>query len=192
MTKDKQKKVLIGEQLIKEGIITPEQLEFALKEQSKLKGKYKERLCEVIMRCGLADKALITHFLEKYLKIPYMPLKNKVHIDPKAVQSVPERMARNFKIICIKLEDNKLHLAMANPFDVIAIDTIRERTGREIQRWFSHSQEIERAIEKFYKEVDFDKSINEFISSKEKEQEEEKKSKTTFVNKEYRKLEEEG
>ena len=50
MEKNIKKKVLIGEELVKAGLITSEQLKFVLEEQSKLKGKDKELLGQVIMR----------------------------------------------------------------------------------------------------------------------------------------------
>ena len=186
------KKRLLGEELVDAGLITSEQLEFALKEQRKLKGKQKERLGEIVVRCKLIDEGHMTSFLEKYLNIPYMELRGKDHIDPKALMLIPERMARDFKLIGVNIVDNKLCVAMANPFDIIALDTIKAKTGYKIERWFSQPQEIEEAMDKFYKEGVMGKSILEFISLKEKEDEKEKKVITATENVEYKKLEEEA
>ena len=169
MQNSPKKKRLIGEELVKAGLITPEQLKFALDEQSKLKAEEKERLGEIIIKCGFVDEELLIPFLEHYLKIPYMKLRDKQGVDARALRLIPERMARNFKLIGLELRDDRLHVAMANPFDVVALDTIKAKTGYKIKRWFSQPREVEEAIERFYKENAIEKSIHQFITLKEKE-----------------------
>lgn len=188
----KKKKVLIGEELVREGLITAEQLKFALGEQGKLKGKAKERLGEVIIRCGFIDEKMLIPFLEKYLKIRYVNLKEKDYIDPKILRLIPERMARNFKLIGLEIKDGKLRAAMANPFDVIALDTIESKTGYKLERCFSQPHEIEEAIDKFYQEESLEKSIHDFIGLKEIEEAEEKKAQPAGQVVDYKKLEEEA
>jgi type IV pilus assembly protein PilB len=183
------KKALIGEELVKAGLITAKQLKFVLEEQGKVKGKDKERLGEIIVRCGFVKEELMTLFLEKYLKIPYINLKEKEHIDPQMLRLIPERMARNFKLIGIEIAGDKIRVAMANPFDVIAMDTIKGKTGYKIERCFSKPNEIEEAIDKFYKESSFEKSIHEFFSLKAEEEEKEKETKAIRPTMDYKKLE---
>ncbi len=189
MEKSIKKKVLIGEELVKAGLITSEQLKFALEEQGKLKGKDKERLGEVIIRCGFVKEELMVVFLEKYLKIPYVNLKDKEHIDPRILRLIPERMARNFKLIGIDIVDDKLRVAMANPFDVIAMDTIKGKTGYKVERYFSQLRDIGDAIDKFYRGGSFEKSIHEFISLKAEEEEKEKEARPIRREIDYKKLE---
>ena len=189
MEKNIKKKVLIGEELVKAGLITSEQLRFVLEEQSKLRGKDKERLGEIIIRCGFVKEELMVLFLEKYLKIPYIKLKDREHIDPRMLSLIPERMARNFKLIGIDIVDDKLRVAMANPFDVIALDTIKGKTGYKIERCFSQPGDIEDAIDKFYRGGSFEKSIHEFISLKAEEEEKEKEARPVRREVDYKKLE---
>ncbi|MGB2706314.1 MAG: hypothetical protein WBC74_05635, partial [Candidatus Omnitrophota bacterium] len=192
MEKSAKQKRLLGQELVKAGLLTSEQLEFALKEQRKLKGKSRERLGEIIIRCGFIEEKLMIHFLEKYLDIPYMNLKERDHIDPRALALIPERMARNFKLIGVNVVDGKFHVAMSNPFDVIALDTLRIKTGYKIERWFTQSREIEETIDKFYKDQTIEKSIHEFIDLKQKEAEKEKKVVRVSAKAEHKKLEEEA
>ncbi|GAG38171.1 unnamed protein product, partial [marine sediment metagenome] len=166
MTRNPKKKTRIGEELVKTGLITPEQLKFALEEQKKLIGKDRERLGEVIIKCGFVSEELLVLFLERYLGIPYMDLKTKRHLDPTALSLIPERMARNFKLIPTNLEGKKLHVAMANPFDIIALDTIETKTGYAIERWFSRPREIDAAIDRFYGEDNVSKTIHEYVDFK--------------------------
>lgn len=192
MKKMVKQKRLLGQELVKAGFLTPEQLKFVLLEQKKLKGAKRERLGEIVIRCGFVNEELMRHFLEKYLDIPYVKLKDRDRVDPRALRLIPERMARNFKVIGIRVADNTLHVAMANPFDVIALDTIKLKTGYKIERWFSGQKEVEEAIDKFYTKTNFEKSINEFISLKTEETEKEKEAETAFSGENYKKLEKEA
>jgi len=174
------------------GLITPEQLKFVLEEQKKLKGKYRERIGEIIVRCGFASEEMMIPFLEKYLKIPYMPLKDKARISQRVLKLIPERMARNFKLIGLNVKGDKFHVAMANPYDVIALDTIKAMTGYKIEKWFSQPAEIDEAIDKFYREETIEKSIDEFITQKAKESEKEKKMSAGRPLANYAKMESEA
>ena len=189
MDREIRKKTLIGEELVRAGLITSEQLKFVLEEQGKIKGKEKERLGEIIIRCGFVNEELMTPFLEKYLKIAYINLKDREHIDPGVLKLIPERMARNFKLIGIDLMGKKLRVAMANPFDVIALDTIKGKTGYSVERCFSQSRDIDEAIDRFYRGSSVEKSIHEFISLKQEEDEKEKGTKSLRQPMDYKKLE---
>ncbi len=161
-------KTLLGEELVRAGIITAKQLKFVLKEQQKVCGEKKERLGEIIVRAGLANEEALTGFLEKYFSIPYMPLTSQEGVDPAVVKMIPERMARHFKVLAVSLNkaENKLVVAMANPFDIVALDTILAGTGYEIEKRFSQTKEIEGAIDRLYAEHTMRKSVDDFVEFK--------------------------
>jgi len=192
MEKKAKKKLRTGEELVLAGLITPEQLKFVLEEQKKLKGKYRERIGEIIVRCGFVSEEMMMPFLEKYLKIPYMCLKDKTQISQRVLNLIPERMARNFKIIGLNIKGDKFHVAMANPYDIIALDTIKAKTGYKIEKWFSQSREIDEAIDKFYREETIEKSIDEFVTQKTKEAEDGKKGKSARPAIDYARMESEA
>ncbi len=167
------KKERLGQLLVKAGIITAKQLKMALKEQRKLKWQSRERLGEILVKSGFIDEKTLTEFLEKYLGIPYVELKSDKNIDPFVVKLIPERMARAIKAIAIGInqETDKIIVAMADPLDIIALDTIRLKTGYKIERRFSPTHEIEETINKFYEEDALKESVHDFIDSKAIEQE---------------------
>jgi len=175
MAKGKGRKFL-GEELVRAGIITPKQLKFVLTEQRKMSKDEKELMGEIIIKAGFAEEATIINFLEKYFSIPYVPLRRRKDIDLSVVKMIPERMARHFKAIAIGLnsKSNKLIVAFANPFDIVAIDTIRTATGYEIEKHFSQSKDIEEAIDRLYSEHAMQKSVSEFIEYKTAEEKEER------------------
>ncbi|MDD3906164.1 MAG: GspE/PulE family protein [Candidatus Omnitrophica bacterium] len=158
----------LGQELVRAGIITPKQLKFALKEQAKLGKDKKEMLGEIIVKSGLADEKIVIDFLEKHFQIPHISLLQNERIDPAVVKLIPERMARNFKLLAIALDkkDGKIIVAMADPFDIVAIDTIRAMTGYEVEKRFSQTKEIESTIDKLYAEHAMQRSMDEFIEFK--------------------------
>jgi type IV pilus assembly protein PilB len=165
------KKEKIGQELVKAGMITARQLKFAIKEQRKIKGEGRERLGEVLLRAGFIEEKTLTGFLEKYLGIPYIELRSGKNIDPLAVKLIPEQMARNIKALAIGMNkgNNKLMVAMSNPTDIVALDTLRLKTGYEIDRYFSHAQEINAAIDKYYEEHALKESVRDYINIRESE-----------------------
>jgi len=166
----------LGQELVRAGIITAKQLKFALKEQQRLGKEDKELLGEVIIRAGLADEQTLIRFLEKHFNIPYTSLLNRNEIDLATVKLIPERMARHFKVLAIGMnkDENKLIVAMANPFDIIALDTIRAGTGYEIDKRFSQTKDIDSAIDRLYAEHAMQRSVDEFIEVKIEEEKDEK------------------
>ena len=163
-------KKFLGEELVRAGIITAEQLKFALQlqEEQKVRGESKELLGEIIIRAGFIEEQALIKFLEKHFSIPYVSLIRKEDVDLAAVKLVPEMMARNFNVIVIGINNkaNKLILAMSNPFDIVAIDTIRTATGYEIEKRFCQIRDIESAIDRFYPEHAMQKSVDQFVEFK--------------------------
>lgn len=168
------KKKLIGQELVKAGIITPKQLHEVLADQRKGGKAEKELLGEIILRRGYASEERLMTFLEKYLGIPYVRLRREQDIELSVVKMLPEAMSRKFKVVAIKLnkKTNKLIVAMANPFDLIAVDTIRLKTGYEVERWLGSGRDIEETIDRLYAEHGMQKSVHDFIDIKASEQKE--------------------
>lgn len=171
ITKDKK---LIGQELVKAGIITPRQLHQVLAEQKKVSKAERELLGEIILRRGYASEEQLMAFLEKHLGIPYIRLRREQDIELSVVKMIPEAMARKLKLVAIRLnkKTNKLVVAMSNPFDVIAVDTIRLKTGYEIEKCFSSTRDIEDTIDRLYAEHGMQKSVHDFIDIKTSEQKE--------------------
>lgn len=85
---------------------------------------------------------------------------SKLDIDPHVVRLVPREMARRFHMIAIAQESNTLVVAMEDPLDVVATDTVRTNTGYDISAAPADAEVIEAAIGKYYGEaLDIEKSI---------------------------------
>ena len=142
---DKKNIILIGQAFIDEGLITPEQLESALREQKKTG----ELFCSALVRLGFVKEDKALGLLARHLNIPYIKLIDK-DIDPLIIQKVPAKFASHYKIIPTEFLDNILTVAMANPMDVRTLDDIRLLLNLEVKGVLASEAEIDEAIRKYY------------------------------------------
>lgn len=138
-------KMRLGDILVKDSIITEEQLFKALELQ---KGTGQKLGAVLIMQGWLTDEQLFTVLEEQY-QIPYLDI-NNIYIDGKVPKLISESLARKHMAIPIKLEKNRLTVAMVDPLDMIAKDDIRIITGLELDVVISAQADIARAINRFY------------------------------------------
>ncbi len=139
------KHILLGDFLIKQGLITPEQLKKAL--------KYQKETGKLIGRClidlGFIKERDLIKVLSEQMEVPYVSLR-KYKIDPKVLKLVPEDVARSKKVFPLFEIEDKLTLAMVNPLDLVTIDSISRRIRKQVTPVVCHEQEIEDAIAQYY------------------------------------------
>jgi len=144
-TSGKKANVRFGELLLSKGLLNRRELTEALNEQRNQGGRLGEILVKLKMlsdedvRCALAE-----HLATERVHLDI----NEINMD--IARLVPETIAKRFSLVAIGEKDNKVLVAMADPLDVIATDTITMKTGREIKPVLSSLREIHRAIEKVY------------------------------------------
>jgi len=139
----------IGELLLEKGFITPQQLEKSLKEQA-LSGR---RLGEILVERDYISEDQLIDTISERLSIPRVSLSSMV-IDPNVVQRVSVELARRYTLIPIFEIGNTLTLAMSDPLNILAIEEIKYRTGRNIKRAVASSTEIKDAIDQYYSVAD--------------------------------------
>jgi type IV pilus assembly protein PilB len=89
---------------------------------------------------------------------------SNMEIDPHVVRLIPREMAQRFKLVAIGQEDDALILAMEDPLDVIATDTIAANTGYEVTPKQADADDINSAIEKYYNDsIDIEQSIQSIV-----------------------------
>ena len=139
----------LGELLLREGVITDDQLAAALAEQEATGGK----LGQILVRIGASDEETIARTLAEQKGIEFVSLP-MFPIDREAASLIPARMAKRSLIIPVGFRDGSLVLAMADPLDVEAIDDVHLRTGRSVIPAVATAAQIEYAIEKFITSAD--------------------------------------
>jgi type II secretory ATPase GspE/PulE/Tfp pilus assembly ATPase PilB-like protein len=136
----------IGDLLVRKGLITPDELLQALNEQREKGG----RLGEVLVRMHVLDDLTLSNALAEHLAINYVSLDDPSQIDPKIARALPEGIAKRFCLLALREENGKLVTAMADPLDVVAIDTVMLKMQRPIRPVIGAAGEIRRAIEMVY------------------------------------------
>jgi type IV pilus assembly protein PilB len=139
----------IGDILIEQGLITPQQLEEVLKMQS---AGNKKRIGEILVELGTISREKLFEVLQYIYETEYIDLSNYV-IDPEVISVIPEKVALQFKLIPISKNDdeNELVVAMANPLDVYAIDFVRGHTKiKKIKIMLATEDDILSAINSYY------------------------------------------
>lgn len=139
----------IGELLVQKGVVSPDQIRIALTEQR----KNRDHLGKILVRLGFATEAIILDVLGGALGQQKAQLQQVV-VDSEAIRLIPKDMARRFRILPLTYDANanRLTLAMADTFNVVALDQIAALLGGdvEIQPLMAGEAEIEKAIDQFY------------------------------------------
>tara|TARA_R110002096_G_scaffold16991_6_gene58415 strand:- start:867 stop:2576 length:1710 start_codon:yes stop_codon:yes gene_type:complete len=139
----------IGELLVQKGVVSPDQVRIALTEQK----KNKDHLGKILVRLGFATEAIILDVLGGALGQQKADLA-KVVVDSEAIKLIPKDLARRFHILPLTYESNRnrLTLAMADTFNVVALDQITALLGgdTDIVPLMAGEAEIEKAIDQFY------------------------------------------
>lgn len=84
-------------------------------------------------------------------RVPQVDL-NCCQVQTKALQLIPEAMARKYDIMPLAIEDNALTLAMADPENVVKIQALEVRTRMRIDPMVATVDDIRRTIDRSYKD----------------------------------------
>ena len=110
----------MGDQMVAMGLITEDQLNVALQEK-KLSGKM---LGEILVELGFIEEEALTAFLAESSGFELFDPKHTI-VDGDALALLEKAVAFKYSILPISLSDKELRVAMADPYDVVALDTLR-------------------------------------------------------------------
>lgn len=135
----------LGDLLVQADMITKDQLKEGLQEQVKT-GK---KLGEILVEKGWVTEQNIIEVLEFQLGIPQVDL-SKYVIDSKAAGMINENLAKRHMLIPIKIENNRLVVAMSDPLNVFALDDVRITTKMEVIPVIASLSDVKSAIDRMY------------------------------------------
>jgi hypothetical protein len=170
----------LGEALVKEGLITRQQLELSLQRQVQFGGRIGTNLVE--MRVLSEDE--LTKFLSKYFRMPAVLSEMIAAIDQETIGSISKEIVDKYRILPFKKERNRLHAAVLNPKNMKEIDELRFVTGFDIVPYVITELRLLYAIEKYYgikRELRFISVIDRFDPEAEVEKESVDKIKIAFA-----------
>jgi type IV pilus assembly protein PilB len=135
----------LGDLLVKEKVITPEQLEQALKSQKETG----TRLGSVLVKLGFLSDEDVTNFLSRQYGVPAINL-SFFEIDASVVKLIPQETAKRYQILPLSRVGASLTIAMVDPTNVFAMDDIKFMTGFNIEPVVASETAIMEHIEKAY------------------------------------------
>ncbi|MHC4289065.1 MAG: GspE/PulE family protein [Planctomycetota bacterium] len=141
---------LFGDWLIQQEAITVEQLDSALNEQKTNGG----RIGQSLIRLKVLSDDELTRNLAEYLNFDYISLADLSVLDKDVARRIPENIAKRFGVLATEETDEYIIVAMSDPLDVIAVDTVSVKLKQPIKTVLAAENEIQRAIEYIYHGTD--------------------------------------
>jgi len=138
----------IGELLVKENLLSAEQLREARK-QATSEGA---RLGAQITKLGFLEETELTDFVAKQYGVPSIEL-DDFEIDPAVIELIPEEVATKHTVIPVNRAGSTLILATADPSNIFALDDIKFLTGYTVQPVVAAEEAIKRAIDRYYEQA---------------------------------------
>ena len=137
--------VKLGELLLKENMVTPQQLQEALSHQKMNGGK----LGKAFVSLGYVRDEEITSLLSRQYGVPSINL-DHFEVDPAIIKIIPAETSRKYQILPLSRSGATLTIAMADPTNVFAMDDIKFMTGYNVEPVVASETSLEEAIEKYY------------------------------------------
>jgi type IV pilus assembly protein PilB len=142
----------IGELLIRDGLITKEQLDKALADAR----ANSTRVGYSLVRLGFISEQDITLTLARQHRVPAVDLE-KVRLDPKVIKLVPADIALKHTVLPLRRVGRTLTVAMASPADLGALDDLKFITRLEVEPVIAGEFTLRRMIEREYGSSDNEK-----------------------------------
>jgi len=139
----------IGDLLVREDLISQDQLEQALIEQ-KSSGA---RLGYVLVKMGFVLEIEITKMLARQFHVPAVDL-SRFEVDEKIIKLVPAEVALKHSVLPLKRDGRSLTVAMAEPGNMQIVDDLKFITRCDIVPVIAGEFTLRTAIEKYYEQAD--------------------------------------
>lgn len=139
--------IRIGDYLVEEGHITPEQLQQVLQKQHETKDN--KRFGDVLIELGFMSDVKFAQALAGKLQVPYVDL-NSFEIDGETARLVPQELAEKNCVIAIGKTGRRLTVATDDPVNFNILEDIKVKTGYDTIPVLATRNAIKKAIGKAY------------------------------------------
>jgi type IV pilus assembly protein PilB len=137
----------LGELLVRENVISANQLRKAQDAQRKEGG----RLGSSLVKLGMIEESELTSFLSKQYGVPAINLSD-FEIDREVINLVPREVAEKHSLVPFNRSGSTISVAMSDPSNIFAIDDIKFITGYNVEVMVASEEAIKAAIERYYGE----------------------------------------
>lgn len=141
----KERRKLLGELLVEQGVISPLELDEALQRQ-RLTG---DLLGRVLVRMGLCQEQDVVEALAVQAGMERVDL-TKLKIKDEVLRRVTPEVARFYSIVPVREDNGSLVVAMADPLNMSVLDDLRQILGSDVRGAVSNPQDISNAIKSNY------------------------------------------
>lgn len=148
----------LKEILLRDGLVSPSDLETALNEQKKYGGE----LSHILLKFKCISEDQLSVVLSEALEVPILSL-TAFKIDPAIVALIPKEVALKYSIIAVSRIGDQLTIAMADPMDVFAIDNVKAITEMSVNTMIARPQDIRSAINRLYSKEDASEGMAEIL-----------------------------
>ncbi|MCO6512697.1 MAG: type IV-A pilus assembly ATPase PilB [Aridibacter famidurans] len=135
----------LGEILVRENLITSQQLREALDYQRTNGG----RLGSNLIKLGIISDEVITSVLSRQYGVPSINLE-LFHIEEETVKLISHEVAVKYSVLPISKVGSTLTMAMADPTNVFAMDDIKFMTGLNVEPVIASEASIQKSIGEYY------------------------------------------
>ncbi len=150
----------LGQILIKENFITNDELSQALDIQKVTR----EPLLKILEDTGFITEVQAAQALGEQWGMPYVDLAN-YPVDKKSLHTLDPDKAKYYGVFLLKKEAGKIHIAIADPTNIEAIDYLRLTLGENLVFYVTTRANIDQAIEKYYEMEDVVKKAEEEVTA---------------------------
>ena len=135
----------IGDILVELGYVDPERLDEAEHSPNRDGARFGQHL----IRLGLLDQQGLIHALAVQHGIPHVQLA-EIEIADDVLRCVPADLAQRYQVLPLEMHDGQLDLAMADPFDLQAVDDLGAVCGLKVVRHYARPSELADGIRQHY------------------------------------------
>lgn len=137
----------LGDILVKNNIITSEQLATALQEQKMSGGQSK--LGSILVKQGLVKESDLIAFLSRQYGVPTINLAD-YEIELAVIKTIPPEVAQKYHLVPVNRAGSTLIVAVSDPSNLFAIEDIKFMTSYNVEMVVTGESDIKAAIDKYY------------------------------------------
>ncbi len=136
----------LGDLLLREGLLSREQLDKALQEQSQTPG---QRLGLTVVKMGLVPETDVVRMLARQYRMPAVDL-SRFEVDTRLLKLIPAELASKHTVLPLKRDGRQLTVAIADPTAMGVVDDLKFITRYDIVPVLAGEYSMRAAIEKHY------------------------------------------
>ena len=151
----------IGDILVHNGVISEDQLNKALTEQKNSKGK----LGTVLINLGFISENDLTDAYSMQMGYKTISNENLLKANLEVTSLLPEDFAKEKKVIALNKSDTSIAIAMEDPEDLAALDSIKKLTKLTPEILIASQSDINEALEILYDKIKKSDEVESAISN---------------------------